>query len=82
MRIGLIGAGNMAVALARGWAEPVVVFDLFTPRAEALVDELGGEVSESGLQVARDADVVVLCHKPAGLERVAAALGGEAKGVV
>jgi pyrroline-5-carboxylate reductase len=82
MRIGLIGAGNMAVALVRGWGEPVLVHDLFTPRAEALAEEVGGEVAESPGQVARDADVVVLCHKPQGLERVAAALGGQAKGVI
>jgi len=82
MRIGLIGAGNMAVALARGWGEPVLVFDLFVPRAEALVSELGGEVAGSAIEVARGADVVVLCHKPAGLERVAASLGGEAAGVI
>ncbi len=82
MQIGLIGAGNMAVALARGWGEPVLVFDLYRPRADALVEELGGEVAESGAQVAQDADVVVLCHKPAGLERVASSLGGAAKGVI
>jgi pyrroline-5-carboxylate reductase len=82
MRIGLIGAGNMAVALARGWGEPVLVHDLYRPRADALADELDGEVAESPADVARRADVVVLCHKPAGLERVASALGGEAKGVI
>jgi len=60
----------------------VLVFDLFTPRAEALVEELGGEVAESGAALAREADVVVLCHKPAGVERVARSLGGEAKGVI
>lgn len=72
----------MAVALARGWAEPVLVFDLFAPRAEALAEQSGGEVAESAADVARRSDVVVLCHKPAGLERVAAAIGGEARGVV
>jgi pyrroline-5-carboxylate reductase len=82
MQIGLIGAGNMAVALARGWGEPVLVHDLFAPRAEALAEELGGEVAESPAEVAERADLVVLCHKPAGLERVAAAIGGAAKGVV
>jgi pyrroline-5-carboxylate reductase len=82
MQIGLIGAGNMAVALARGWGEPVLVADLFRPRAEALAAEVGGEVVESGAEVAERSDVVVLCHKPAGLERVAALLGGRAKGVI
>ena len=82
MKIGLIGAGNMAVALARGWGEPVVVQDLFRPRAEALAAELGGEVAESNAELAQRVDVVVLCHKPAGVERVAASLGGAAKGVI
>ncbi|MEJ7825559.1 MAG: pyrroline-5-carboxylate reductase [Solirubrobacteraceae bacterium] len=82
MRIGLIGAGNMAVALARGWGEPVLVHDALQPRARALVEELGGEVADSNAELALNADVVVLCHKPAGLERVATEVGGAARGVV
>jgi pyrroline-5-carboxylate reductase len=82
MRIGLVGAGNMAVALARGWGEPVLVHDAFAPRAEALVAELGGEVVASNAELARRADVILLCHKPAGLERVAAQVGGGAKRVI
>src|SRR5215207_677896 len=82
MKIGLIGAGNMAVALARGWGDPVLVHDAFAPRAETLVAQLGGEVVESNAELAQRADVVVLCHKPAGLERVAAEVGGAAKGVI
>lgn len=82
MRIGLIGAGNMAAALARGWGDPVLVHDAFAPRAEALVAELDGEVVESNAELARRADVVVLCHKPEGLERVATEVGGEARGVI
>ncbi|HVF77765.1 MAG TPA: pyrroline-5-carboxylate reductase [Solirubrobacteraceae bacterium] len=82
MKIGLIGAGNMAGALARGWGDPVFVHDLYRPRAEALAEELGGEVLDSADELARCVDVVLLAHKPAGLERVAASLGGEAKGVI
>lgn len=82
MRIGLIGAGNMAVALARGWGEPVLVHDAFKPRAQALVEELGGEVAQSNAELAKLADVIVLCHKPAGLERVATSVGGAARGVI
>jgi pyrroline-5-carboxylate reductase len=82
MLIGLIGAGNMASALARGWGEPVLVFDKLRPRAEALVAELGGEVLDSNAQLARRADAVLLCHKPDGLARVASEIGGEAKGVI
>jgi pyrroline-5-carboxylate reductase len=43
MKIGLIGAGNMARAMARGWGEPVLCSDTGSGRAQALVDELGGE---------------------------------------
>ena len=82
MQIGLIGAGNMATALARGWGDPVLVHDLYRPRAEALVAEIGGEVVESNAELAQRADAVLLAHKPAGLERVAAELGGAAKGVI
>jgi pyrroline-5-carboxylate reductase len=82
MRIGLIGAGNMAVALARGWGEPVLVCDLFRPRADALVADVGGEVLASNAELAERCDVIVLCHKPHGLERVATSLGGAAKGVI
>ena len=82
MKIGLIGAGNMASALARGWGDPVLVYDAYRPRAEALVAELGGEVAESNAELAQRCDAVLLAHKPAGLERVARELGGEAKGVI
>ncbi|HEY0344254.1 MAG TPA: pyrroline-5-carboxylate reductase [Solirubrobacteraceae bacterium] len=82
MQIGFIGAGNMATALARGWGDPVLVHDAYRPRAEALVAELGGQVVDSNAELARRADAVLLAHKPAGLERVAAEVGGEAQGVI
>ena len=82
MQIGFIGAGNMATALARGWAEPVLVYDAYRPRAEALVEELGGEVVGSNAELAQRADAVLLAHKPPGLERVAAEVGGAARGVI
>jgi pyrroline-5-carboxylate reductase len=82
MQIGFIGAGNMATALARGWGDPVLVHDAYRPRAEALVAELGGEVVDSNAELARRVDALLLAHKPAGLERVAAELSGEAEGVI
>jgi pyrroline-5-carboxylate reductase len=71
MKLGLIGAGNMASALARGWGEPVLVSDVDHARAEALAAELGGEAPGSNAYVADGADAVVLCHKPAQLGEVA-----------
>lgn len=70
MQIGLIGAGNMARALARGWGEPVLVSDGGSGRAATLARELGGEALDSE-QVAARADVVVLACKPYQLDRVA-----------
>ncbi len=72
MKVGLIGAGNMARALARGWGEPVVVFDPVAERAHALAALVGGDVADSNADVAGAADLVVLCHKPAQLADVAA----------
>jgi pyrroline-5-carboxylate reductase len=82
MKIGLIGAGNMATALARGWREPVLVADVDHGRAQALAAELGGEAPGANAYVADAADAVVLCHKPAQLEAVAEEIRDRAKVVV
>ena len=81
MRLGLIGAGNMASALARGLGEPAVVADVDRARAEALAGEIGGEVADSNAAAAAQ-DVVVLCHKPAQLADVAREIRDEAAAVV
>jgi pyrroline-5-carboxylate reductase len=81
MRVGLIGAGNMARALARGWGDPVLVSDGGSGRARALADELGGEAA-SNREVAAKGDLIVLAHKPYQLKAVAADIAGEAKAVV
>lgn len=78
----MIGAGNMAVALARGWGEPVVLFDPDEARAAELAAEVGGETVASNAEVAARADVVVLCHKPAQLTEVAAETGAAVRAVV
>jgi pyrroline-5-carboxylate reductase len=76
MRVGLIGAGNMARALAVGWDEPVLCADAGSGRAAALARELGGEALGSAAEVAERAECVVLCHKPAQLEAVAGEIAG------
>jgi pyrroline-5-carboxylate reductase len=81
MRIGLIGAGNMARALARGWEQPVICADPVGERAQALAAEVGGEAVGSNLEVAERADLLVLCHKPAQLQAVAAELAPHARAV-
>lgn len=70
MQIGLIGAGNMGSAMARGWGRPVLASDSGSGRAAALVAELGGEALTNA-EVAERADLVVLAHKPAQLEAIA-----------
>jgi pyrroline-5-carboxylate reductase len=81
MQVGLIGSGNMARGLARGWGRPVLCTDVRPAAAEALVAELGGEVVGSNAELAQRADVVVLCHKPPQLSQVAAEVAPHAKAV-
>ena len=82
MRIGFIGAGNMASALARGLGEPALVSDIDASRAQALAAEIGGQAVASNAELAAQADAVVLAHKPAQLDAVAAEIRDSAKAVV
>lgn len=82
MRIGLVGAGNMAAALARGWGEPVLCTDSGSGRARALAEELGGEAVAGNAELAQRAEIVVLAHKPPQLAEVAAEVAPHAKRVV
>jgi pyrroline-5-carboxylate reductase len=81
MQVGLIGAGNMARALARGWGDPILCSDGGSGRARELVAELGGEAL-SNREVAERADILVLCHKPYQLRQVAQEIHSLAKVVV
>jgi pyrroline-5-carboxylate reductase len=76
VKLGFIGAGNMASALARGIGEPVLVADIDASKAQALADELGGEAVGSNAELAEQADVVVLAVKPAALQQAAGELAG------
>src|ERR1035437_5978114 len=81
MNVGLIGSGNMARALARGWGRPVLCSDPLAERAAALVAEVGGEALQTNAEVAQRADLVVLCHKPAQLDDVARELAPHARAI-
>lgn len=73
MIVGFVGSGNMAAAIARGWGgefEGMLFSDSGSGRAQALADELGGEVA-SNEEIARRADLVLLAVKPNKLEEVA-----------
>jgi len=69
----------MASALARGLGEHALVHDIDAAKAEALAAELGGEAVSAS--VAAQADVVVLCHKPAQLAEVAQEIAPEVNAV-
>jgi len=75
MEIGLIGCGNMARALARGWGRPLLCADPVAERARGLAAEVGGEALASNAEVAARAELLVLCHKPAQIAAVAAEVG-------
>jgi pyrroline-5-carboxylate reductase len=79
MVVGLVGAGNMARALARGWGDPVLATDAGSGRAAQLAEELGGEAAATNSALAEQADIVVLCHKPAQLAEVARDVAGRAR---
>jgi pyrroline-5-carboxylate reductase len=82
MKLGLIGAGNMASALARGFGEPVLVSDIDHGRAQALAEGVGGEAPGSNAYVADRADAVLLAHKPGQLLEVAEEIRERAKAVI
>ena len=80
MRVGFIGAGNMASGLARGWAaatgearapEAMLFADADPAKAEALADEVGGEALAGNVAIADGSDLVVLAVKPNVLDEVA-----------
>jgi pyrroline-5-carboxylate reductase len=83
MIVGFCGSGNMAAAMARGWAgelDGMLFSDSGSGRARALAAELGGE-AVANAELAARSDVLVLAVKPNKLDEVAAELG-EASRVV
>lgn len=76
MVVGFIGSGNMAAAMARGWAgelDSMLFSDSGSGRAARLAAELGGEAAANA-EIAERADLLVLAVKPAHLETVAPSL--------
>jgi pyrroline-5-carboxylate reductase len=83
MKLGFVGAGNMATGLARGWAaagdepgapEQMLFSDADPQRAEQLAQEVGGEALEGNRQLAEASDLVLLAIKPNVLDQVSAEL--------
>lgn len=81
MKVGFAGAGNMASAIARGWAraergpEQMLFCDLDAERASAIAAEVGGETRETLPEIAASSDVVLLAVKPVALDEVAEQMG-------
>jgi pyrroline-5-carboxylate reductase len=80
MKLGFVGAGNMAGGLARGWAaaqgepgapESMAFADADPAKARKLAEEVGGEAIEGNLALADNADLVILAVKPNVLDEVA-----------
>ena len=82
MTVGFIGCGNIANALATGFAQPGLFADPVEERARALAEATGGRVCAGNREVAEQADIVFLCHKPGQLDEVAADIGDVATTVV
>lgn len=87
MIIGFAGAGNMAAALAQGWAdaehgpELMLFCDAGSGRAAKLAARTGGEAVETLKELALRSDAVVLAVKPAALEIAAEKLDGESRAI-
>ena len=83
MKVGFVGAGNMATGIARGLAaagdeagapEAMLFADADADRARAVAEEVGGEALDSNRAVADASDLVILAVKPSVLDEVAGEL--------
>ena len=82
MKVGLIGAGNMAGAIVRGMVSggfrgsDILIFDIDTARQVALFEECGVCIGASAAEVVESVDVVVLAVKPQVFPELLPALAG------
>jgi pyrroline-5-carboxylate reductase len=81
LKIGFLGAGKMASALAKGFvaskivaAKQVIASDVFKPAREAFASDVGAGVTDSNLEVLAFASVLVLAVKPNQVAAVLAEL--------
>jgi pyrroline-5-carboxylate reductase len=88
MRLGFIGAGRIAAAMARGWAAAengptaMAFTDAGSGHAAELARDVGGELAPDNRALAGEAELVVLAFKPDRLDQVAGELDGEAPAVL
>ncbi len=87
MILGFAGAGNMAEALARGWADgeqrpdAMLFCDNGSGRAQKLAERTGGEAVGTLNELALRSDAVLLAIKPNALEIVAEKLDGDSRAI-
>ena len=82
MKLGFIGMGNMATALARGFVASgklvgadIVAFDPAREKLQQMAGELGFAPAASEREVAERCDVVLMACKPYHVEGAVAAMG-------
>jgi pyrroline-5-carboxylate reductase len=80
MKLGFVGAGNMATGIARGLAaareepgapEAMLFADADHDRARKLAEEVGGTAVDSNATLAEEAELVLIAVKPNALDAVA-----------
>lgn len=86
MRIGFIGAGNMAAALVKGMLRSkivapagVLVSDVTRERLDLFQERHGVRTTLDNHELVRDVDVIVLSVKPQIIDRVLEAIGAEVR---
>ena len=74
-RVGFLGAGKMATALARGWlgaelvsAEHLLASDPVPQARQAFQAETGRHATDSNREVVQGSDVLVLAVKPQSMK--------------
>jgi pyrroline-5-carboxylate reductase len=91
MKLGFVGAGNMATGIARGLAaareepaapEAMLFSDASAERAMQVAAEVGGQVADDNRSLADAADVVILAVKPNVLDEVAGDIAEAGKPVI
>src|SRR5690348_12742392 len=71
LRVGFIGAGKMATALARGLCQAgfttpprIIASDVYAAARESFASQSGGRAVESNAEVVAHSDILVLAVKP------------------
>src|SRR5882672_10667820 len=80
--LGMIGAGNMAEAIARGvihggLMQPaqIIASDVSAERRQLFIKDLRVEAVADNVRVARDSQIVLLCVKPQYMQAALANVG-------